>query len=360
MALAVAFCCLLFLPPARAQAVDNSIVSKHVRIRIPVDRQWLAREVINDMERCWDFVRRATGGRLPGPVLIIVDWNRDAASGDAERGVVTIGMNLPAAAADMKNFLLHGTARELARMALMDLSGGGAAREENRFLLEGMSEMLAHEFESTVRGLQAAWAISFYLDRIGPLALKQLPSRPELAANSHDFRAAAPGITFLTACRELYGRERVLKLFQSLARKDLEESIAAAFKTTLAVAETEWLTRVRKYSPDDVTIAGEEEAPVMARVAFTPDPGKAGTTVAMQLFARDGTSDLTAAGIFVLDEASGKVLQGNQVRGKEGDHIRFGIPIEPARAPGRYQVRVIAMDEAGNVRNWEAFFSVVR
>jgi hypothetical protein len=353
-------CNFVFAPALLGQAMDDSIVAKHVRLRIPVDRQWLGRETISDLERCWEFVDSATGAKLPTRVLIVIQWQNSMTAVDAEHATLSIGMGDPAASSDAKGYLLHSAARELARLALINLSGGAASKEENWFLLQGMSEMVAHDFSNTVKRLGAAWAICYYLDRMSPLGLKQLASRAEISGSQIDLRSAAPGITLLTACGELFGRERLFKLFESLARKNLEESLTATFKTQASNLVNQWLARVRNYNAADVTITTAEEAPELNRVMFVPDPAKAGGTLRVQLFARDGANDLSPTGIFVLDESSHLVLQGNQ-GGTEGSrYTQFEIPIDAARPEGRYKLRLVAVDEGGNVRNWEAFYSIAR
>ena len=358
--MAACLCPLFLAPVVSAQVWDDSIVAKHVRIRIPVERQWLGRETISDLERCWEYVDSATGGKLPSRVLIVINWQGALATVDAQHATVTLGMGDPASARDSNGFLLHGSARELARMALINLSGSGASKEGNRFLLEGMSEMIAHDFSNTVKRLGAAWTICYYLDRMSPLGLALLSTRAELSGPVHDLRTAAPGITFLTTCRELYGRERMMKLFESLSKKDLEESLADCFKTPASSLEKQWLARVRGYDPADVTITMEEEAPALDRATFVPDPVRAGATLGMRLFTRDGANDLSPSGIFVVDESVGQVLQGRQADAAGGRCTQFEFPIDPARPEGRYRIRVVAVDEGGNVRNWEVFYSVAR
>jgi hypothetical protein len=353
-------CNLCFVPALSAQIWNDSIVAKRVRIRIPEDRQWLGRDNISELERCWEFVNAASGGKLPNRVLMVIHWQDAATDVDVGRATVTIGMNDPASATNAKAFLLHSAVRELARMALISLSDGGAAKEENRFLLEGMSEMLAHDYANTVKRLGAVWAISYCLDRVDPFGLKMISSRPELAGNVHDLRSAAPGVTFLTFCRDLFGRERTMRLFESLARKSLEESLAATFRMPMARMEAQWLERIRKYNPEDATMATEEEAPVLDHVTFEPDPGQPGAPVALRLFTRDVANDLHASGIFVVDETSGRVLQGRRQETPGGRCTQIDMPIEPARQNGRYRVRLVVVDEGGNIRNWEAFYSVSR
>jgi hypothetical protein len=350
---------LCFAPMLAAQAWDESLVEKHVRIRIPADRQLLGRQSILDLERCWGFIDSATGGKLPSRVLLVIHWQDALATADIDRGTITIGMKNSAAAADARGYLLHIAAREMGRLALTSLSDGGAAYEENRFLLEGMSEMLAHDFSNTVKRLTAAWTVCYYLDRIRPLQLRQLSSVAGLSQSAHDFQAAAPGVAFLTFCRELYGSERVLRLFESLARRNLEGSLAAVFKTPAATLEAGWLERVRRFTPVDITPGAPDEAPMLDNVKVSPDPATPGTVLVAQVFTRDPMNDLTAAGIFVIDEASGRVFRGLR-QTQAGASAQIEVPIDPSRREGRYRLQVVAVDEGGNVRNWETFYSIVR
>lgn len=362
----VAFACLLasafvirFVPQLAAQDWDESNVGKRVRIRISQDRQWLGRETLNDVERCWEFTNAAAGGKLPNRVLLVVHW-QDALSGiDVDRATVTVGMKDPASLADPKGFLLHAVAREFGRMALISL-GGGSVREDSRFLLEGMSEMLAHDFSNTVKRLSAAWAITYYLDRMQPLGIRQLSSRNELAGTLHDLRSASPGITFLSVCRELYGRDKVLRLFESLGKRSLDESLAAAFRTPAARVESQWLERVRSYKPADITVASGEQAPVLNRISFSPEPCRPGARLSMRLVVSDKDDDLSASGIYGVDESSGRVAQGLQITESGERPFRIEFPIEAERPDGRYKLFVVAVDEGGNIRNWEAFYSVSR
>lgn len=356
----VSLCSLCFAPMPQAQVWDETNRTRHVRIRIPADRQWLGRETANDLERCWEFIDAATGRKLPSRILVVIHWQDGLAAADFERGTVTVGMDDPASSANPQDFLLHAAARELGRMALINLSSGGAAKAENRFLLEGMSEMLAHDFSGTVKRLNAAWTICHYLDKIRPLDLLKLSSRNELSGSAHDLCSASPGITFLTLCRELFGNERTLRLFESLARKNLEESLAAVAKTPLARLETQWLERVRSLEPTDVTITTAEEAPTIERITFDPDPGKPAATLGARLSTRDSGNDLSATGVFVVDESSGKVFQGRQMVLAGRRDTQFEIPIEPARPDGRYRLHIVAVDEGGNIRNWAAFYSITR
>jgi hypothetical protein len=342
------------------QEMDDSIVSKHVRVRIAAERQLIGREAISDLERCWEFVDSATGGQLPRRVQIVIGFQDAAMSVDAARATLSIGMSNPAASRDPRGFLLQNAAREMARLALINLSSGGAAKDENRFLLQGMAEMLAHDFSNTVKRLGAAWAICFYLDRMNPLTLKRLAVQTEATGGNHDLLSASPGITFLTACREQYGRERLFKLFESMSRRSLDESLGMVFKGTTAGLEAQWLARIRNYHPADLTSTTEGEVPALDRITFVPESGRPGENLSMRLYAHDGADDLSPGGIFVVDESSGKVLQG-AAGGKGGDrYIQFEIPIDPGRPPGRYRLQVAAVDDEGNIRNWEASYLIAR
>jgi hypothetical protein len=352
---------LALVPAASAQMMDDSIVSKHVRMRVPMERQWLGREIIGELESCWAFMDAATHAKLPARVLVILNPQGAASTIDTDRGTISIGLADPAAVSSIKDFLLHATAREMARMALINLSGGGAAKAENLFLLEGMSELLAHEFANSVRRIDAAWAICYYMDRMSPLGLKQLASSAA-SGDRHSLETAAPGITLLEACRDLYGRdgrERLFKLFESLAKKSLEECLSAVFRTQAATLESQWLARLRKYSPSDATITPTDEAPVLDRLTVEPDPGKPGATLAARIYTRDGANDLSPSGIFVVDEASGKVLRPRQP-GAAAKFVQCDLPIAPDLKDGRYKIQIVAVDEAGNIRNWEGSYAIVR
>ncbi len=352
--------CLFFLTPRLAgQAVDDSIVAKHVRLRIPTERHWLGRECITELERCWEFLDGATGGKMPARVIVVIGWRDSRATVDPQRSVVSIGMDHPAAANNLKAFLLQSAARELARLGLISLSSGGLARDENLLLAEGMSEILAHEFFNTTRRLSAAWAISHYLDRISPLGLQPQGLRADRFTR-HDLSSAAPGITFLIACREQYGRDRVTRLLESLAKRGLAESIATVFRTQAAAVEAEWLKRVRGYQPAEITVLPGEEGPRLERVMFVPETAKAGSVLELRLFTRNGSDMLGSSGIFVVDEGSGKVFQGVPAGAAGSEHTRFELPVEAARQAGQYRIQITAADEGGNLRIWEATYQVQR
>ncbi len=339
--------------------MDDSIVSKHLRLRITAERQWLGRDSIADLERCWEFVQASAGGRLPSRVLVVIEWQDDKSGINTERSSVTIGMNDPASMRDARGFLIHGAARELARLALTDLMGEGSSRPESSFLTEGMSEILAHEFSGTVRRLGAAWVISHYADLIQPLGFRQLSEKAG-SGNSLDLISAAPGVTFLMLCNELYGRDRLLKLFESLEQKSLEESIYSAFRVRAGTLEKQWLSRVRSYLPQEITISPDEPAVELDRVIFAPASAKPGTNVTARVFTRPGKNNLVPGETFLIDEAGGKVMQGRPGKQGEGAAVQFELPLDPTRQDGQCRVQIVAVDSGGNVRIWDASFTVSR
>ncbi len=346
---------------AAAQDVNDAIVSQHVRIRVPMERGWIGLDVIADLERSWVFVNGATGGKMPRRVLVDIRWDESDSRAEPANSLIVIGMNHPAAAVNMRGFLLHSAAREMGRMGLLSLAKEGLAREDSEFLLEGMSEILAREFARTTRSLNGAWILAKLLDRMGLLGLRVQTSWSAFSGGRHDLRAAAPGITFLLTCRDLYGRDKLLKFFTSLSKMRLAESIASTFKTDEAALEAEWLKRVRAYQrAEDFTATTDEEAPRLESAACVPEVIKPGTTVQLRLFIRRGANALLPEGIYVEDEASGKVIQAINPADKEAKYTLAELPIEPGRQPGRYSYKVVALDEGGNIRNWSGTYAVER
>ena len=114
-----------------AQFVEN-IVSDHMRMRVPLEREWFGRDIIPDLERCWQFIDRAIEGKLPRRVLVVGDWSQPASWTHVQDATIFIGVDDPWAAYNLKDFLLHRAAREMARMALLELSRGGAGRADSR------------------------------------------------------------------------------------------------------------------------------------------------------------------------------------------------------------------------------------
>ena len=344
-------------PRLPAQALDR-IVSEHVRIRVPAEQEWLGRDVIVDLERCYLFVHRLTGKSLPRWVLVTVNWSEGETRLDRENAQITLGMR--GAAADSRAYLMHHAAREMGRLALLVLSEGNAGLVENRFLLEGMAEIIAHEFEGSSRGLGAAWARCHLLDRMQPLSFEALASWDRFSAGRQDLASASPGITLLLTGRSLRGRERLLRLFEAMRNKSPTESLAEAFKLPASALQKMWLERVRGYRPEEkLTVASEEAAPALDRVAVEPDAAKAGTTLRIRAFIRDRSNDLAPEGVFLEDRPSQRVVQAATAIEAAAKHFVFELPLERERKPGLYEFLVTAIDEAGNLRTWPGSYAVV-
>ncbi len=342
---------------AAAQALDSSVVSEHVRISIPPERAWLGRDVIMDLERCWRFVNPATGGSLPRRILVEVDWGGTTSSSSPRDGTIKVGLDQPAAAADVPGFLLREAAREMARLGLLNLARQTAPVERTAFLFQGMAELLGREFNHSTRGLASAWVVAQLLDRMKLLGISAQSSWEAFSEGRNDLRAAAPGVTFLMTCRETYGREKTLKLFEGLRRGSLDESVASHFRTSLSALESAWLKKVREQPRwGDVTITSEEDAPVLEQ-SEVPRSLHPGETVRLRLLLRDRARDLLPSGVFAVQTDSGAVVQAQP--GPAGaPYVAIDLPAENERRAGSYGYRVTAVDESGNIRNWEGHYSI--
>jgi hypothetical protein len=346
----------LFLPPPGcAQQLTDRVISEHIRVRIPTEREWFGRDAVVDLERCWQFMNRSIGA-MPRRVLIVVTWDNGDTTTEYENGTIRIGMGQPAAASDPKFFLLHSGGREMARLGLLGLSEGRANREESRFLLEGMSELLVHEYEASNRNIEGAWVIAHMLEGMKRLGFAQQAQWPALAGARHSLMTAAPGATLLITCRELHGRDSLFKLFDFLKRSNLQEALSAAFKSSQAVLESTWLQKVRDYDVTrDVTATTAEDAPSLETMTAV---GSSGSSLHVHLYLKDRVSNLLPEGIFVLDTASGQTLQAQA--GSEGADRFFAVdvPIESDRRAGAYELVITAVDESGNVRTWKKSYSL--
>ena len=345
-------------PMLRAQVVDR-IVSEHVRIRVPAEREWLGQDTIMDLERCYLFIHRLTNKSLPRRVLVTATWSGQATQLDGEEAHLTVGMSGAAAAPDSRAYLLHHAAREMARLALLRLSDGVAGQSENRFLLEGMTEIIAREFGGSSRSLGVAWTRCRLLDRMESLSFSALASWERFSAGRPDMRAASPGITLLTVGRGLRGRESLVKLFETLRKKALARSLADAFKIPAGRLEKIWLERIRGHQPEEsLTVTAEADAPDLDRVAVEPATAKPGVTRRIDAFIRDRTNDLPPEGVFLEDRLSRRVTQARTVADGAMKRFTFEVPVESDRRPGSYEFLLTAIDEAGNLRTWPGTYAV--
>jgi hypothetical protein len=280
-------------------------------------------------------------------------WDKSGTKVTSE-GWIQIGMKTPAADFDMRSFLLRSTARQIARLGLLNLTRGTGPREDSEFLVEGMSEIIAREYFRTTRGLAGAWVHAQMLDRMGQLGLAPQASWSGFSGDRHDLREASPGITFVLTCRELYGRERTMKLFEALQRGTLFESIAETFRTTPAALEAAWLRKVRSASVSDtIPSSPDEEPPKVDRAICAAVADAGGSRLELRLFVRKGVNALLPESIFLPDDASGRVSQARQPAGKDANYLAIEAPLDPAKRTDPFNYRVIAVDEAGNVSIWQ-------
>jgi hypothetical protein len=353
--------CLAFMGSAVsvAQTIDDRITSAHIRIRIPLERQWLGRETISDLERCWKFLDAATNKNLPRQVLVVIRWDDAVSTADLKTGAISIGMDDPAAASDMGAFIVHNAARQMARLGLGYLSRGAAFNEDTEFLTEGMAEILVREYEHSARSLNAAWVVSYLLDEMKLLSLSAQSSWKTFSNGKRSLRSAAPGVTFLITCRELHGRDKLLKLFEAMDKVNLEQSLASVFKTSAASLEAAWLQRVRSYQDvDDIIVTSPEDAPQLQQIGENPGNCTPGNTLPLRFLIRDGGRNLSSDGVFLRDEANGRIMPARRDPEKGTTYFRAEMPVEMDRRPGEYGYTAIAVDESGNVCHLRGRYTV--
>jgi hypothetical protein len=349
----------IFAPRASSAPQTGGIASEHIALFMPSQRGSLGRELISDIEHCYEFMNKATNSSLPRKIFIDVDWNQPNASCDWQKGSILLGMNQPAAENDEKGFLLHSAAREMARLGLLELSQG-AQHEDTEFLFEGMIEMLAHEYDHTSRSLEAAWVFSQYLDEMKLLGFAAQRSWSSFSGGKHCLRNAAPGITFLTTFRELQGRDRPIKLFDSLKKNSLFLSLSEAFRSPISEVETIWLKKVRDYRIDDEITTNAETAPRLTKTVFVPEAATPGTSLQIQLFIEDRDRNLLPNGVFVRDGRTGRLQQVQAAAEKEGSFFLAALPIAANCPPGQFSYQVTAIDESGNLRRWNGNYTVLK
>ncbi len=343
--------------PVTSSAQQESIASQHVRMLVPGERGSLGRESIGDIERFYEFVNRAAGSRLPQRVFITVTWDRaDSSCRWPEAGII-VGMNQPAAVVNPKEFLFHSTAREIARLGLLELSEG-AQREDTEFLFEGMIEILVHDFDQSSRKLEASWIYSKLLDQMHMLGLANQRSWSTFSGGTRCLRNAAPGVTFLSTFRELQGRDRPMKFFEALKKSSLTSSLTQAFKAHPAELEKIWLKRIREYPAVDEITTVPEEVPELRKTAVIPNTGKPGGSLQLRLFFEDRAHNLLPNGVFVKDGRTGQLLQVRESSENGIEFLMAAIPIDASCAPGQYSFQISAIDETGNLRQWNGSYMV--
>jgi hypothetical protein len=345
----------IFAPQASSASESGSLATEHVVLFMPSERGSLGRELIADIEHCYEFMNKATNSSLPRKVFIEVDWNQPNNSCNWRKGSISLGMNQPAAENDAKGFLFHSVAREMAHLGLLVLSQD-AQREDTEFLFEGMIEILVHEYDHSSRSLEAAWVFSKSLDEMKLLGFAAQRSWSSFSGGERCLRNAAPGITLLTTFRELQGRDRPIKLFDSLKKNSLFISLSEAFRAPISDVEKIWLKRVREYRISDEITTNAETAPRLLKTVFVPDTARPGVSFQIQLFIDD--RDLLPNGVFVRDGRTGRLLQVQAANEKEGKFFLAAIPIEMSCPPGQFPYEATAIDESGNLRRWNGHYNV--
>jgi hypothetical protein len=342
---------------AGAQGSGGRIISDHVALQISPEREWLGREVILDLERCWRFINGITG--LPRKIFISIIWNDEATSMDVEAGNVRIGMRHAVMGPDLRSFLLHEAAHEISRLGLLTLSRETAATPKLEFLYDGMAEILVHDFDRPTRSLDGAWVVAQLMDRMSLLTLEKQAVANTPLSGRHDLITAAPGITFLLTCRELYGRDRLLKFFDSLGRKGLKESLVSAFRTTPAAAEGAWLKMVREYAaPEEVTVTSAEDAPALQEATLMATADKTEAPPRLKIVIADARGNLSANGVFVHEENGGFIRQAQADSEKGKQYYVVELPTRPVNQQGKFDLWIVAVDGAGNVRKWRRSFAL--
>jgi len=331
------------------------IVSEHLALRLPVEREWLGREAIVELERRWRYLSGVTRESIPRSLEVFVDWDAPQSRSNATDATVTIGFGGALARRAPKDHLLRSFTRELALVGLARLSKGRTEQPALRFLAEGMAEIMVHESGQTARALTSTWPLARMLDRVRPLSLAALASAPGGSTATATLRAMAPPITLLLTSFELHGRERTLKLFEGLRKGNLDAAALGVLRIPAAKLEEQWLARVRRATLTDVTVATDDDAPLLEVAA--PLPVQPGRSLRLQVAYRDSVGDMELDSMFALDEASGRVSPAVS----DGLHkARFELPIEVGRSAGVYGYRVLAVDEAGNARSAGGSYTVAR
>jgi hypothetical protein len=346
------------LPAAQSIEASGVASSEHLLLRLPLEREALGRDAIPDLERCYQFMDGATGEKLPRKIFLFADWKQADNSCNQQEAKITLGLNRRAAAVNPAGFLMHAAACEIGRLGLLQTSGG-AQREDNAFLFEGMIEILAHEFSHSSRNLEGAWVVSQFLDQMGKLGLAEQRSWSAFSGGRRSYRNAAPGVTFLNFLRESQGRDRPVKFFESLKKASLVASLTAVFKSPASELESAWFKKVREYkAPEEITISGEE-APQLVQTVLVPETCQPGGSFELRLFIKDAAGNLLPDGVFIKDERTGKVLQPQAASQKGTEYLAVVIPVDSTCPQGNYRYGITAVDESGNVRRWSGNYRVL-
>ena len=353
---------LLLQGAAFAQQL-RSMTSKHVVLQFPPEREILVRELSAEAERCYEHMNRAVNNGLPRNISVVLDWNATESTWNHLSGRVVIGMNNPDGTANPRKFLKHALPHGIARLALISYSMG-ANRDDTEFLFEGMAEILTHEYNHTSRSLDAAWATAKLLDETCQLGFSLQRVWTEFSGEKKNHRNVAPGITFLLTQREI-DRGRLMKFFDSLRKNSLLNALNASFKAPATELEASWLEIVRSYEiPEEITVQNSN-APVLLKITQVDSLSSASADhlVRLELFITDSDGDIYKENIFVRDLSSGKTLQVQDTPRQDGAESEASsyfvdIPVEDNCPAGDYHIKVIIIDDAGNLRQADGTYSI--
>lgn len=339
-----------------AAQLGDGVASKHVLMRMPLERVSMGREMIANLERCYLFMNRSTENNLPKKVLITVTWEQSGSVCNWKEGAISVGMKQPASS-DLKASLFHSVAREMARLGLLRLSGG-AQREDTQFLFEGMIELLTHEFEHSSRSLEAAWALCKHLDENRQLGLMAQRPWSSFSGGETSLRTVAPGVTFLTTFRELQGRDQPMKLFGALKKNSSVAALSSVFRNAPTDLDSLWLKRVREHEDvDEITIPGDDP-PQLLELAPHADSSRPGGVLQLRLLLTDRNENLLPSGVFVHDLRTGRLLTITESSRAADTRLTAALPIASDCPPGDYSYQVTAIDEGGNLRRWVRPYTV--
>lgn len=328
---------------------QGRIVSEHVQIYTPSEREWLARATIAELENCWRFVRSLTGA-LPKQVLVVASWERSDNLIDGNADSVTIGLRDLQPEAEQ---FLHEAARGMARLALFNLSDGRAGQDESRFIELGMAEMITHDFLGSNRQLSGTWVVSHFLDRMGKLGLETQASWRSFSGDRVNLWTLSPGVTFLMVCRDLYGSKKTLQLFESLKKGELSKALSDRFKTRASELEEAWLERVRNYPvAEDVTLTSDSDPPLLQQVIAQPRKGSEDETLELRLLFEGSAGDTSSLVVFVFEQKSERTYLGVPASASGDRWVVAHLPIEPEGRDLAYTFDIVAVDKSGNVRHW--------
>ena len=102
----------------------------------------------------------------------------------------------------------------------------------------------------------------------------------------------------------------------------------------------------------------DDEAPQLRKTVLVPPAGRRGASFQMRLFFQVGKDNLYPGSVFFEETVSRIVIRGRESAEKGERFTQVDVPVDEMRQPGNYSYRITAIDESGNVRNWEGSYVV--